>query len=108
MSPLGTLASIAAAGVLSIAIAGCGSQGMRITTSAQVVSGTCESSGAGGRTVSESCQFVLSDGRRFRCHRELRGQPTASELHAAGWVKLTALVFSAAQRPGIAVVNNAR
>jgi hypothetical protein len=104
MSKLGRLAGIGAAGVLAATASGCGSRDTRTGPAAQVVSGSCQTAAAGGRTVSQSCQFVLSDGRQFRCRREPKGPPKATDLHAAGCVKLPSLSLSAAQRSTFTVV----
>lgn len=108
MSTRGTLVGIAVPGLLVIATAGCGSQAARTTAAAEVVSGSCTSSGIDGRTTSESCEFVLSDGRRFRCRHELNGQPTGRAVKAAGCVRLRPLVLSAAQRSLISKIDRAR
>jgi hypothetical protein len=108
MSQRGTLVGTAAAGLLVIAVASCGSQAARTTAAADVVSGSCMSSGINGHTTSESCEFVLSDGRRFRCPHELKGPPTSRALKAAGCVQLRSLVLSAAQRSLISKVDRAR
>ena len=54
--------------------------------------------------MSQSCQFVLSDGRQFRCPSQPKAPPNATDLRAAGCVKLPSLKVSAAQRSTFAAV----
>ncbi len=96
---------------LAVVVGGCGSGSTRAAVAdAQVESGSCQSSGAGGRVVSQSCSFVLSDGQRFRCQKAFRGQtPTARVLgHAKGCVRLRSLVLSPAVRRMITALDRAR
>jgi hypothetical protein len=84
------------------------SQASRPTSpAAQVVTSECSGSGAAGR-VSQSCNFVLSDGRRFRCHREVKGQPTGPEIKAAGCVALRPLSLSPRERALIRRIDSAK
>jgi SecD-like export protein len=68
------------------------------SSAAQLVSGSCTAAGTGGQVVSRHCQFVLSDGRRFSCRRQLKGQPTSKRIAAAGCVSLRPLVLSPEQK----------
>jgi hypothetical protein len=78
---------------LAVVVGGCGSGSTRMAVAdAQVESGSCQSSGAGGRVVSQSCSFVLSDGQQFRCQKAFRGQtPTARVLEHTKEVRQVAL-----------------
>jgi hypothetical protein len=96
---------------MAAAVAGCGSAGARTTAAgARVQSGTCQSAVADGRTVSQSCDFVLSDGQRFRCRDAFEGQtPTARTLErTSGCVRLASLKLSATERAMITALDTAR
>ena len=98
-------------GLLAFAIGGCGSGDTRTaTTGAEVVSGECPSASASGRTVSQSCVLVLSDGQQFRCPTAFEGQtPIAHELERAkGCVRLASLTLSPAVRSMTTTLDVAR
>lgn len=100
-----------AVGCLAAVVGGCGSGGARTAAAgARVESGTCQSSGADGRTVSQSCDFVLSDGQRFRCRNAFEGQtPTARTLERTrGCVRLPSLKLSGTERAMITALDTAR
>lgn len=100
-----------AVGCLAAAVGGCGSGDAGTTAAgARVESGTCQSSSARGRTVSQSCEFVLDDGQRFRCRNPFEGQtPTARKLeHTGGCVRLQSLKLSATERAMITALDTAR
>ena len=98
-------------GALAVVIGGCGSGSARTAAAdAQVETGSCQSSGAGGHVVSQSCSFVLNDGQQFRCRQAFEGQtPTARVLeHTKGCVRLRSLVLSPAVRRMIAALDKVR
>jgi hypothetical protein len=98
-------------GALAVVIVGCGSGSARTAAAdAQVETGSCQSSGAGGHVVSQSCSFVLNDGQQFRCRQAFEGQtPTARVLeHTKGCVRLRSLALSPAVRRMIAALDNVR
>jgi hypothetical protein len=100
-----------AVGCLAGVVGGCGSgDAGTAATGARVESATCQSFGVRGRTVSQSCVFVLSDGQRFRCHDAFEGQtPTARKLaHTRGCASLQPLKLSATERAMIAALDTAR
>ncbi len=85
---MGYLRMVLAVGVLVAPIGGCGSGSKRpAAADAQVETGGCQSSGAGGHTTSQSCTFILTDGQQVRCYQAFAGQtPTARLLeHTKGW-----------------------
>jgi hypothetical protein len=108
---MGSVRVVLAVGVLAAVIGGCGS-GRATTTAAdaQVETGSCQSSGVDGRTTSQSCSFVLSDGQQFRCHKAFEGStPTARMLeHTKGCVRLPSLKLSPAVRRMTAALDKAR
>jgi hypothetical protein len=89
---------------------GCGgSQHAPTATPATVVNATCASFGGAGKTVSQSCAFVLSDGERFRCGRAFRGAAaTAEQLEHSGCRRLASLKLSDPERALIARLDGAR
>ncbi|MGI8714720.1 MAG: hypothetical protein ACR2NR_16380 [Solirubrobacteraceae bacterium] len=100
-----------AVGVLAVAVGGCGSGAAQTTAAdAQVESSNCHIAGAGGHVTSQSCDFVLSDGQQFCCHKAFAGQtPTARTLaHAKDCLRLRSLRLSPAVRAVVAAVDQAR
>lgn len=98
-------------GALAVAVGGCSSGAAQTATAdAQVESGNCHSAGSSGHVTSQSCDFVLSDGQQFRCHKAFAGQtPTARMLeHANGCVRLRSLRLSPAVRAVVAAIDKAR
>lgn len=96
---------------LAVAVGGCGSGAAQTTAAdAQVESGNCQSAGAGEHVTSQSCDFVLSDGQQFRCHKAFAGHtPSARTLeHTNGCVRLRSLRLSPAVRAVVAAVDQAR
>jgi hypothetical protein len=75
---------------------------------AQLVSTDCMGNGGGGRTVIQSCHFILSNGQRFRCDHQLKGEPTNREINAAGCVPLRPLVLSSRQKALIVQIFTAK
>lgn len=97
--------------MLAVCVGGCGSTSPRTTAAdARVESGSCQSAGAGGRVISESCSFVLSDGQRFRCHSAFAGHTLTAPMleHTKGCVRLRSLAFSAGVRRMIATLDRTR
>jgi hypothetical protein len=74
---------------------------------AQVDSGSCVARAAVGHVYSPSCEFVLTDGRRFRCRRVL-SNATDSALRAAACVELPSYKVSPAQRSLAALLDATR
>ncbi len=108
---MGYLRVVVVVGAMAVVVGGCGSGGARTAAAdAQVGSGSCQVSGAGGHTTSQSCSFVLSDGQQFRCRQAFEGQtPTARVLeHTKGCVRLPSLKLSPVERRMIAALDKAR
>ena len=96
---------------LAASVDGCGSGGAgTMAAGARVESGTCQTSGANSSLVSQSCEFALSDGQRFRCSNSFEGQtPTARTLeHARGCMRLPSLKLSAAELAMIKALDGTR
>lgn len=67
--------------------------------------------GVGSHVATSMCQFMLSDGRRFRCSGTefSRSRPTPSALeHARGCVALAPLVIPASERAVITALESVR
>jgi hypothetical protein len=108
---MGYLRVMVVVGALAVVVGGCGSDSARAAAAdAQVGSGSCQVSGVGGHTTSQSCSFVLSDGQQFRCRQAFEGQtPTARVLeYTQGCVRLPSLKLSPAERRMIAALDKAR
>jgi len=108
---MGYLRVVVVVGAMAVVVGGCGSGSVRTAAAdAQVESGSCQVSGVGGHTTSQSCSFVLSDGQQFRCRQAFEGQtPTARVLeHTKGCVRLPSLKLSPAERRMIAALDKAR
>ena len=109
---MGHLRVVVVVGAMAVVVGGCGSgSAPTAAADAQVVeSGSCQVSGAGGHTTSQSCSFVLTDGQQFRCRRAFQGQtPTARVLeHTKGCVRLPWLKLSPAERRMISALDQAR
>jgi hypothetical protein len=88
--------SIAIGTAMLLTAGGCGSNTTGVSA-VQVASGECQFGGAAGQRVTSSCDFVLSDGKRFKCARQLTGSNGVA-LRAAGCVGLHALKLTTAQR----------
>lgn len=94
-----------AVGVLTAAIAGCGSGGAQSSAStgvpAQVASVACSTGAVGTSTGTNartpmSCVLVLTDGRRFRCRGEIIGPPPtpAALTHRKGCSEISSLALA--------------
>jgi hypothetical protein len=62
-----------------------------------VLVGSCWVAGVGSTVTSESCDIILSNGRRYRCHHFFGGRPTARRLTAAGCRRMASIRITAAQ-----------
>ncbi len=101
-----------ALGALLLA-AGCGGSSRPAAATAaadpQVNSASCRASGGVGKPTTRSCTFVLSDGRRLRCNRDLAGPtPSVAQLLRDGCRWLRPLELSASMRALIARIDSAR
>lgn len=90
--------------------AGCGgSHGSSTATAAQVNSGSCQESSRAGKPATQSCTFVLNDGRRLGCNRSIVGPaPSVPQLLRDGCRWLTPLQLSRSVRALIAKIDSAR
>jgi hypothetical protein len=90
---------------------GCGGSqpASRTAADTQVNSASCATSGGAGKPTTQSCKFVLSDGRRLRCNRDFVGPtPSVAQLLRDGCRWLTPLKLSASMRAVIARIDRVR
>jgi hypothetical protein len=91
--------------------AGCGGSHTASTAAAdaQVNSASCATSGDAGKPATNTCTFVLNDGRRLGCNRSFAGPtPSVAVLVCDGCRWLAPLKLSRPMRALVARIDNAR
>jgi hypothetical protein len=94
-----------------LAAVGCGGSRPASTTAAdpQVNTSLCQTWGVAGKPNTNSCMFVLNDGRRLGCRRSFAGlAPTVALLLRDGCHWLTPLKLSRSTRSLIARIDRVR
>lgn len=90
---------------------GCGGShgGSTATADPQVSSASCATSGAAGKPTTNTCTFVLADGRRLGCNRSFAGPtPDVAQLLHEGCRWLKPLKLSHSMRALIARIDSVR